>query len=212
MPYFGKYRGKVEDNADPMKLGRVRVSVPAILGVGKLTWAMPCSPYAGKNVGFFALPPVGSNIWVEFEGGNLDYPIWSGCFWGEGEVPVDPVEEQVKMLKTEGIEIRFSDASKKGGLNIEVGSPSVSKAGKMVFSSEGIEITFDNSTIKLTSKGIEVIGPSGSINLSNGGIDIKSDPGSIKLNSGGIELASGSSSIKMTTATVNINKGALEVM
>ena len=48
---------------------------------------MPCAPFAGSGVGFFALPPVGANVWVEFEGGDPDYPIWSGCFWGAGEVP-----------------------------------------------------------------------------------------------------------------------------
>jgi Type VI secretion system/phage-baseplate injector OB domain len=210
--YFGKYRGKVEDNADPDKLGRVRVSVPAILGEGKQTWAMPCSPYAGKSLGLFALPPIGTNIWVEFEAGNLNCPIWSGCFWVEKEVPVDPAEEKVKIFKTDGIEIKFSDASKKGGLTIDVGPPSVSKRGKMIFSSEGIEISFDNSTIKLMSKGIEIKCASSSINITDSGIDITSQPGSIKLNSGGIDLVNGSSSIKMTSVSVNINKGALEVM
>lgn len=76
--FFGKYRGKVENNIDPMMMGRVQVSVPAVLGDGGLSWAMPCAPYAGSGVGFFAIPPTGANVWVEFEGGDPDYPIWSG--------------------------------------------------------------------------------------------------------------------------------------
>ena len=56
--FFGKYRGKVVNNLDPMQLGRVQVSVPAILGEGRMSWAMPCTPYAGSGVGFFAIPPV----------------------------------------------------------------------------------------------------------------------------------------------------------
>ena len=88
--YFGKYRGKVEYNLDPQQLGRVQVSCPAVLGEGSLSWAMPCAPYGGAGVGFFAIPPTGANVWVEFEGGDPDYPIYSGCFWGLGEVPASP--------------------------------------------------------------------------------------------------------------------------
>jgi hypothetical protein len=82
--YFGKYRGKVENNLDPQLQGRLQVSVPAVLGSGTLSWAMPNSPYAGAQEGFFAVPPTDSNVWIEFEGGDPDYPIWSGCFWGIG--------------------------------------------------------------------------------------------------------------------------------
>ena len=81
--FYGKYRGKVENNVDPLQQGRVQVTVPAVLGDGRLSWAMPCAPYAGSQVGFFAVPPVGANVWVEFEAGDPDYPIWSGCFWGK---------------------------------------------------------------------------------------------------------------------------------
>ena len=88
--FFGKYRGKIENNIDPMLQGRVQVSVPAVLGDGSLAWAMPCVPYAGSGVGLFMIPPVGTNIWVEFESGNPDYPIWAGCFWGTGEAPAQP--------------------------------------------------------------------------------------------------------------------------
>jgi uncharacterized protein involved in type VI secretion and phage assembly len=84
MPYYGKYRGKVENNIDPMQMGRVQVSVPAVLGESTLGWAMPCSPFAGSGVGFFAVPPTGANVWVEFEGGDPDFPIVAGGFWGTG--------------------------------------------------------------------------------------------------------------------------------
>jgi len=85
--YFGKYRGKVMNNVDPQQQGRIQVSVPAIFGDIPLNWAMPCSPYAGMQNAFFAIPPLQANVWVEFEGGNSEKPIWSGCFWGTGEVP-----------------------------------------------------------------------------------------------------------------------------
>jgi uncharacterized protein involved in type VI secretion and phage assembly len=94
--YFGKYRGKVENNIDPMLLGRVQVSVPAVLGQGRLSWAMPCVPFAGAQLGLFLVPPVGANVWVEFEAGDPDYPILAGCFWGAGEVPASPPVPQMK--------------------------------------------------------------------------------------------------------------------
>ena len=85
--FFGKYRGKVTSSQDPNFLGRIQVSVPAVLGDGKKSWAMPCVPYAGKDIGLFMVPPIGGNIWVEYEGGDPDYPIWGGCFWGKDELP-----------------------------------------------------------------------------------------------------------------------------
>ena len=88
--FYGKYRGKVEGNVDPLMLGRVQVSCPPVLGDGKLAWAMPAVPFAGPQVGFFVVPPQNANVWVEFEQGDPDSPIWAGCFWGTGEVPASP--------------------------------------------------------------------------------------------------------------------------
>ena len=86
--FYGKYRGTVVDNNDPMKMGRLSVQVPDVSNVQTSTWAMPCAPFAGPQSGSVAVPPIGSSVWVEFEQGNSDYPIWSGCFWGSAaEVP-----------------------------------------------------------------------------------------------------------------------------
>ena len=133
--FFGKYRGKVENNVDPMQLGRIQISVPAVLGDGRMSWAMPCVPYAGSGVGFFAIPPVGANIWVEFEGGDPDYPIWSGCFWGTGEVPAQPAVAEMKVFKTDSGTITLNDLPGAGGITIET-----TTGMKIVISSLGIEI------------------------------------------------------------------------
>jgi len=154
--FFGKYRGKVENNIDPMQLGRVQVSVPAVLGDGRLAWAMPCAPYGGPGVGFFAVPPGGANIWVEFEGGDPDYPIWSGCFWGVGEVPALPALAEMKVLKTDGTTMTFSDLPGAGGLTIEVSPPAVAVPMKMVFDSTGIEISCGAAKIKMTPASVSV--------------------------------------------------------
>ena len=87
--FYGKYRGLVLNNIDPMQMNRLQVQVPDVGGLIPATWAMPCVPVAGIQNGMVALPMIGSGVWVEFEQGDPDYPIWVGCFWGSAaEVPV----------------------------------------------------------------------------------------------------------------------------
>jgi uncharacterized protein involved in type VI secretion and phage assembly len=87
--FFGKYRGVVINNIDPMQIARVQVLVPDVSAALPTSWAMPCVPVGGIQMGVLAVPPVGAGVWVEFEQGDPDYPIWTGCFWGSAaEVPV----------------------------------------------------------------------------------------------------------------------------
>ncbi len=92
------------------------MSVPAVLGEGQMSWAMPCAPFAGPGVGFFAVPPKEANVWVEFEGGDPEHPIWCGGYWDRGQVPTevpDPSADPAKVLvfKTEAGTITL-DASR----------------------------------------------------------------------------------------------------
>jgi len=155
--FFGKYRGKVENNIDPMLLGRVQVNVPAVLGSGSLSWAMPCVPYAGNGVGFFMIPPVGANVWVEFEGGDIDYPIWSGCFWGLGEVPATPAVPQMKIIKMDSITLTMSELPGIGGVTLEVSPPAVALPLKMTFNVQGIKLDAGPlGTVELTPAGVKI--------------------------------------------------------
>jgi len=156
---FGKYRGKVANNLDPQQMGRIQVIVPAVLGEGSLSWAMPCAPFAGPSVGFFVLPPVDANVWVEFEGGDPDYPIWSGCFWGLGEAPASPAIEQMKVWKTDTATFTINDLPGLGGVKIETAT-----GAKIEITATGIEINNGmGGVIKLT-------GPQVSIN--NGALEV----------------------------------------
>ena len=88
-PLFGKYRAVVINNIDPLQIGRIQVMVPDVGAVIPTSWAMPCLPTAGINAGFFTVPIIGAGVWVEFERGDPDYPIWVGGYWGSAaEVPV----------------------------------------------------------------------------------------------------------------------------
>lgn len=161
--FFGKYRGQVENNIDPMMLGRVQVSVPAVLGSGSLSWAMPCSPYGGNGVGFFAIPPNGANVWVEFEAGDPDYPIWSGCFWGTGEVPAQPALPFVKVLKTDTMTLKLDDTPGAGGFTLEVNPPVAPGQITVVCNVSGVEISVGAAKITMTPA---------SVSINNGALEV----------------------------------------
>ena len=86
--FCGKYRGRVLENADPEQRGRIRAIVPDAAGSLPTPWAMPCVPVAGMRSGAYFVPQVGAGVWVEFEQGDPNYPIWVGGFWDSAaEVP-----------------------------------------------------------------------------------------------------------------------------
>ena len=88
-PFYGKYRGTVLNNIDPLLTGRIQAIVPDVAGLVPTSWAMPCVPVAGPNMGLFTVPPIGAGVWIEFERGDPDYPIWVGGYWGSAvETPL----------------------------------------------------------------------------------------------------------------------------
>ena len=98
--YYGKYRGQVTDNNDPDNLGRVKAKVPRLLFDEETGWALPAFPYGGKSEqGSFFVPDVGAGVWIEFEGGDLSYPIWTGTWFTTGAIP-ESAQPGKKVLKT----------------------------------------------------------------------------------------------------------------
>jgi uncharacterized protein involved in type VI secretion and phage assembly len=86
--YYGVYRGTVVENIDPLQIGRIMALVPDVGGLIPTTWAMPCVPIAGKQAGTFVVPQIGSGVFVQFEAGDPDKPVWMGGWWGDvAEVP-----------------------------------------------------------------------------------------------------------------------------
>jgi uncharacterized protein involved in type VI secretion and phage assembly len=158
--FFGKYRGTVANNIDPMQQGRIQVNVPAVLGGGQLSWAMPCTPYAGSGVGFFTVPPTGANVWVEFEGGDPDYPIWSGCFWGIGEAPAMPAIAEMKVLKTDTATVTINDLPGVGGVKIETTSGmkiEITAMGVEISNGMGANIKLMGPKVSINDTALEVI-------------------------------------------------------
>jgi uncharacterized protein involved in type VI secretion and phage assembly len=86
--FYGKYRGSVINNVDPLQIGRIQAMVPDVSALMPTSWAMPCVPVAGKLMGAYFVPQIGAGVWIEFEQGDPDFPIWVGGFWGlVAEVP-----------------------------------------------------------------------------------------------------------------------------
>ena len=86
--FYGKYRAMVLENQDPEGRCRLLVNVVDVYGPNISTWAMPCLPYAGFQMGAYIVPPPQAGVWVEFEHGDPDYPIWTGCWWGIPDAPL----------------------------------------------------------------------------------------------------------------------------
>ena len=156
--FYGKYRGVVSDNKDPNGLGRIRAKVHDVLGDKDSGWAMPCVPYAGKGVGLYLIPPEKAFVWIEFEHGDPDYPIWTGCFWAEGEAPVQSSEKKTmpekKVLKTDVCTITLNESASEGGITIETNkNPKM----KIVISKDGIEVNDGKgATVKLKDKKVSI--------------------------------------------------------
>jgi uncharacterized protein involved in type VI secretion and phage assembly len=154
--FFGKYRGTVTDIQDPLMMNRVRAKVPDVMGDLESGWAMACLPFAGSGMGLFGLPKVGAGVWIEFEHGDPDYPIWAGCWIGSAsEAPSDLLAPPYKkvILKTEGgHSIILDDTPGVGGITLQL-----SGGQKIVMNATSIEITNgQGGTIKMTGPQVQV--------------------------------------------------------
>jgi uncharacterized protein involved in type VI secretion and phage assembly len=124
--YFGKYRGIVTDNNDSTQRGRVKVKVPAVLQDQEV-WAMPCLPYTGNNVGTYTIPEPDAGVWVEFEAGDPSFPIWTGGYWVNDELPKQEdgnrATPAIRMIRSQqGLQLSFNDNSEKITISDEDGS------------------------------------------------------------------------------------------
>jgi len=181
-PYWGKYRGTVSDAADPMRQGRVKAKVPDVLGDRESGWAMPCVPVGGAQTGFFGVPRQGAGVWIEFEHGNPDYPVWTGCWRGSAaEFPGDLLaaaepQKSLMLITQGGHELLLDDTPGTGGITLKT-----SGGQKITLKSTGVEIA-DGSGAKI------VMDPSG-ITIDNGkGGKVEMQALKVSVNSGALEV------------------------
>jgi uncharacterized protein involved in type VI secretion and phage assembly len=157
--YLGKYRGTVVNNIDLERRGRLIATVPDVAALTPQTWAMPCVPYAGDQAGLYVVPPIGAGVWIEFEQGNANYPIWTGCFWGgASELPTlsqaaaPPLQNVV--LQTPGMTtLMLSDTpGPTGGILLKTSSGAsiaVNDVGITLTNGKGATITLNGPSVSL---------------------------------------------------------------
>ena len=117
---------------------------------------MPCVPYAGPQVGVAFLPEIGSGVWIQFEGGDVSYPVWSGCYWRGGELPSDVAPDVKVIVTTAPLELKLDD----GGGSITLTD------------SNGNTVTLDSSGITLENGGQQIVVDDSSVSVNNGALEV----------------------------------------
>jgi len=165
--FFGKYRGSVVNNVDPEQRGRIQAIVPDVSQAVPTSWAMPCLPVAGMQGGMFTVPPIGAGVWIEFEQGDPDFPIWVGCYYGTAaEVPamaraVPPGVSGITLQTMLQNGLTISDVpGPTGGILIKTTTNafiSVSDVGITINNGKGAMITMTGNTIDFNAGALTII-------------------------------------------------------
>jgi len=157
--FFGKYRGMVVTGLDPEGRGRILVQAPDVLGIGISTWAMPCLPFAGLQMGMYVVPPPNAGVWIEFEKGDPDYPIWTGCWWGSRlEVPL------TAQTAPPALPIVLLETALKNGFVVSDTPVPVIPPLPIGLPAGGIILRSSTSYIRIDATGISIFGPKVTIN------------------------------------------------
>lgn len=165
--YYGKYRGTVVQNVDPEQRGRIQAIVPDVSNVVPTTWASACVPLAGKSMGTYVVPQIGSGVWIEYEQGDVDYPIWTGCFWGmAAEVPAlalagNPVSPSIVIQTGLQNSIVLSDVpGPTGGIMLKSSTGAmimVNDVGITISNGKGATITMTGPTVSINNGALTVV-------------------------------------------------------
>ncbi len=162
--FYGKYRGRAAETADPLNRGRIKAIVPEVLGSVTSGWCTPCVPYAGADTGWFVIPEVGDGVWIEFEAGDPSRPIWSGSWFGDGDAPNDPdgspATPQTKIYKSAtGLTIDLDDAAHEIKISDGSGSNIITigvDAGKIVIQAAA-NVTVEAPVINLVDRSMHPV-------------------------------------------------------
>ena len=155
--FYGKYRGTVTQVGEGAQLGKIKAKVPAVLGDLETGWCMPCVPYAGDQAAIAFLPEENAGVWIEFEGGDVSFPIWVGCYWHEGKTP-EKAAPDVKVIRTPGEHLIVLD-DKNHVITISDRSDN--------------SVTLDQSGITIVRKNGKILIAEDKVNVNDGGMEVK---------------------------------------
>ncbi len=99
---------------------------------------------------------MGSGVWIEFEGGDVSYPIWAGCYWLDGEQPSDATDSVMAIVTKAGQKILLDTG------------------GTITISDQnGNTVTLDSSGISLaTSAASRSRSADSGVNINNGALEV----------------------------------------
>ena len=164
--FYGKYRGTVINTVDPLQQGRIQAMVPDVTGPIPSSWAMACVPITGKQYGMWVLPQIGTGVWIEYEQGDPDYPIWSGCWWGSAAEPpalalASPPGVPSIVLQTQAQNtLMISDVpGAAGGILLKTNTGamiSISQTGIIISNGQGASIVMAGPTVTVNQGALVV--------------------------------------------------------
>jgi hypothetical protein len=158
--FYGKYLGIVVDNDDPKGLARVRARVPEVFGEETTGWCLPCSPYSGSGTGLATVPPIDSQIYIEWPAGDISrVPIWSGGAWPDGEGVEDAGPDAIVLTTPAGHRVVVRDTSGSEAIEIEATS-----GAKLVLDGEGVLVEFGSQKLVVSRT---------SISLNDGALEVR---------------------------------------
>lgn len=149
--FWGKYQGTVINNIDPDFRGRLQVMVPDVTALLPSTFAEACVPLAGPTgppMGVYMVPPIGAGVWIEFEHGDPDYPIWVGCRWG--------AQSELPPMALAGLPVSPSIVLQTAGQNMIVISDVPGPAGGLMLRSGASMLLINQTGISLIAPKVEV--------------------------------------------------------
>jgi len=156
--YTGIYRGAVVNNIDPEFRGRIMARVTDVTGVFTTSWAEPVVPMAGPNAGYLSIPPMNSGVWVQFENGDPDKPVWIGGLWGSAfEAPLTAkqmtgVGPAGAATLIQSMELNFICIADKGMF------AQLPAGGVMIQAGPATSIAIDKTGIRMTAPTITING------------------------------------------------------
>jgi uncharacterized protein involved in type VI secretion and phage assembly len=152
-PFYGKYRGVVTVNVDPQRLGRIKAQVPDVFGDRDSAWAVACVPCGAGQI---AVPEIGARVWIEFERGDLDYPIWTGCWWSDA---ADAFPPRVVVAKAGGHTILLDDTPGGGGITLQSAtgaSVAITGGGVVIDNGAGARITLTGPQVSINNGALDI--------------------------------------------------------
>lgn len=173
--FYGVYRAVVVSNEDPNSSGspdpqgRLVVRVPSVGDTPDAQRiAYPFALFAGENYGVKFIPRVDDQVYVMFERGKLDMPIWFGGWWAQNDIHEDFSSVDSHGIMTPGghqlifdeqsgsefIRIKHLDGETKIELDSQGNVFIVNKSGKKINIGDGAENANEPAALGETLKGL----------------------------------------------------------